>query len=310
VVRFLKSIIPLKRIAELYISIGYNKHGKTELYRDLMHHMAYSVDSFEIARGEKGMVMVVFTLPSYDIVFKVIKDRVSPPKDVTRFEVMERYDLVFKHDRVGRLVDAQEFEYLRFERKRFNQELLDELLEYAPNAVSLEDGWVVLKHLYTERRLTPLNLFIKEAPQTAAIEAVLDYGHAIKDLAAANIFPGDVLLKNFGVTRHGRIVFYDYDELCLVTDCTFRSIPQARSFDDEFSSEPWFYVGPMDIFPEEFHTFLGLPEPLHSIFIEHHGDLFGVDFWRKMQARHNAGQIVETFPYPADKHLKALDQSL
>ena len=304
-VHFLKSIIPLKRIAELYISIGYNKHGKTELYRDLMRHMASSMDKFEIARGEKGMVMAVFTLPSYDVVFKVIKDRVTPPKATSRAEVMERYDLVFKHDRVGRLVDAQQFDYLRFERERFTEGLLNELLEYAPSVVSLEDGCVVLKHLYTERRLTPLNLYIKEVPETAAANAVIDYGQAIKDLAAANVFPGDVLLKNFGVTRHGRVVFYDYDELCLVTDCVFRTIPQARDFDDEFAAEPWFYVGPMDIFPEEFRTFLGLTEPLRSIFIESHGDLFGIDFWRRLQARHTAGEVVETYPYPPSKHLIA-----
>jgi len=304
-VHFLKSIIPLKRIAELYISIGYNKHGKTELYRDLMRHMASSMDKFEIARGEKGMVMAFFTLPSYDVVFKVIKDRVTPPKATSRAEVMERYDLVFKHDRVGRLVDAQQFDYLRFERERFTEGLLNELLEYAPSVVSLEDGCVVLKHLYTERRLTPLNLYIKEVPETAAANAVIDYGQAIKDLAAANVFPGDVLLKNFGVTRHGRVVFYDYDELCLVTDCVFRTIPQARDFDDEFAAEPWFYVGPMDIFPEEFRTFLGLTEPLRSIFIESHGDLFGIDFWRRLQARHTAGEVVETYPYPPSKHLIA-----
>jgi isocitrate dehydrogenase kinase/phosphatase len=304
-VHFLKSIIPLKRIAELYISIGYNKHGKTELYHDLMHHMASSVDKFEIARGEKGMVMAVFTLPSYDVVFKVIKDRVTPPKATSRTEVIERYDLVFKHDRVGRLVDAQEFEYLRFERERFTGELLVELLENAPSVVSLEDNCVVLKHLYTERRLTPLNLYIKESPESAAANAVVDYGQAIKDLAAANVFPGDVLLKNFGVTRHGRVVFYDYDELCLVTECKFRTMPQARDFDDEFAVEPWFYVSPMDIFPEEFRTFLGLTEPLRSIFIETHSDLFGIDFWRRLQARHAAGEIVETYPYPPSKHLKA-----
>ena len=210
---------------------------------------------------------------------------------------MERYDLVFRHDRVGRLVDAQQFEYLRFERERFTEKLL----EYAPNVVSVEDGCVVLKHLYTERRLTPLNLYIKEAPKSAAANAVIDYGQAIKDLAAANVFPGDVLLKNFGVTRHGRVVFYDYDELCLVTDCKFRTMPQACDFDDELAAEPWFYVGPMDIFPVEFRTFLGLTEPLRSIFIQSHGDLFGVEFWRELQARHTAGEVVGTYPYPPSK---------
>lgn len=303
-VYFLKSIMPLKRLAELYISIGYNKHGKTELYRNLLRHIEHSTDKFQIAPGAKGMVMQVFTMPSYDVVFKVIKDRVEPPKTATRQDVMERYDLVFKHDRAGRLVDAQEFEYLSFDRSRFSEDLLAELLELAPSIVTADEHCVVFKHLYVERRLVPLNLYIQGAGEEAARSAVLDYGKAIKDLAATNIFPGDVLLKNFGVTRHGRVVFYDYDELCLLTDCQFRHVPPAQNYEDEFSAEPWFYVGPLDIFPAEFRTFLGLAEPLRSIFEEAHGELFGVEFWRDMQNRHHAGEMVEIFPYPESKHLR------
>jgi isocitrate dehydrogenase kinase/phosphatase len=302
-ITFLKSIIPLKRIAELYISIGYNKHGKTELYRELMDHMENSTDRFQIARGERGMVMVVFTLPSFDLVFKVIRDFVDPPKTSSRQDVMERYDLVFKHDRAGRLIDAQEFEYLSFWRSRFSPELIQELLTYAPSQVLVNDTCVTIKHLYIERRLTPLNLYVKEAGEEAAHQAVVDYGKAIKDLAATNIFPGDVLLKNFGVTRHGRVVFYDYDELCLLTVCKFRRMPQPRSYDDEFASEPFFYVGPLDIFPEEFRTFLGLVEPLRSTFIEHHADLFGTEFWRDMQRCHQAGEVVEILPYAESRRL-------
>ena len=302
-VDFLKSIIPLKRRAELYIAIGFNKHGKTELYRDLLRHLEHSTDQFEIARGEKGMVMTVFTLPSYDMVFKIIKDRIDPPKTVTRQEVIERYDLVFKHDRAGRLVDAQEFEHLTFERNRFSDALLAELAVVAPKAVVVSDDTVDIKHLYIERRLVPLNLYIKEASDQAAHLAVIDYGRAIKDLAATNIFPGDVLLKNFGVTRHGRVVFYDYDELCRITDCKFRKMPRPRSFEDEFEADPWFYVGPMDIFPEEFRTFLGLQEPLRSVFIEYHGDLFDAEFWKRMQARHRAGEVVDIVPYPDYRRL-------
>ena len=307
-VSFLKSIIPLKRLAELYISIGYNKHGKTELYRDLLRHLANSDDKFEIARGERGMVMIVFTMRSYDFVFKVIKDRITPPKATSRREVMDRYDLVFKHDRAGRLVDAQEFEHISFERSRFSQELLDELLEVAPQGVEVDEACVVIHHLYTERRLTPLNLYVKEVDEERARRVVIDYGQAIKDLAATNIFPGDVLLKNFGVTRHGRVVFYDYDELTLLSSCKFRRMPQASSYDEELSAEPWFYVGPDDIFPEEFLTFLGLQEPLRSLFIDRHGDLFEVEFWRRMQARHAAGDVIDIFPYPENRRLESINR--
>jgi isocitrate dehydrogenase kinase/phosphatase len=299
-IAFLKSMMPLKRVAELYIAIGYHKHGKTELYRDLLHHLAHSHDKFQLAPGDKGMVMAVFALPSYDVVFKVIKDRFSYPKTTTRQDVIDKYQLVFKHDRAGRLVDAQEFEYLKFDRRRFAPELLDELLATAANSVSVEGDSVVIKHLYTERRLIPLNLYLRD-PEAA--EAVVDYGQAIKDLAATNIFPGDLLLKNFGVTRHGRVVFYDYDELCLLTDCNFRELPQAGTQQEEFASEPWFFVGDDDIFPEEFLTFLGFPGKLREIFIRAHGDLLGVEFWTTMQKRIRAGEVIDIFPYKQDKRL-------
>ncbi len=296
-IALLRSIMPRKPVAELYTQIGYNRHGKTELYRDLMRHLATTDDRFEIAPGERGMVMIVFTMPSYDVVFKVIKDRFAYPKTTTREDVMARYQLVFKHDRAGRLVDAQEFEYLRFDRARFRPELLDELLAVAGRTVFLDGDAVVIRHLYTERRLTPFNLFIKQADESAARAAVIDYGRCIKDLAAANIFPGDVLLKNFGVTRHGRVVFYDYDELCLLSDCRFREQPPPRDDADELSSEPWYYVAEGDVFPAEFRTFLGLPEPLRNVFTATHGDLFDVAFWRATQARCAAGELADIFPY-------------
>ncbi len=303
-IEFLKSILPLKRIAELYISIGYHKHGKTELYRDLLRHLANSADQFEIARGDKGMVMLVFDLPSYDVVFKIIKDQFAYPKMTTRQEVMEKYALVFKHDKAGRLVDAQEYEHLQFERSRFSDKLVAELLKTAAGSVTVQGSTIAIKHLYTERRMTPLNLYVREAPEDAAREAILDYGQAVKDLAATNIFPGDMLLKNFGVTRHGRVVFYDYDELCLLTACNFRELPQSGDVDEELSADPWFYVGPHDIFPEEFIRFFGLSPDLREVFLQAHGDLLGVGFWTNLQARHRAGEVVDIFAYKQSKRLK------
>jgi isocitrate dehydrogenase kinase/phosphatase len=296
-VAFLQSIMPGKPSAELYNAIGYNKHGKTELYRDLMRHIDQSADRLEPARGDRGMVMIVFTLPSFGVVFKVIRDQFAYPKTTTRREVMGRYQLVFKHDRAGRLVDAQEFEHLAFARERFADDLLAELTGDAAGSVTVRDGLVAIKHLYTERRLTPLNLYLREADAALARDAVLDYGQAVKDLAATNIFPGDMLLKNFGVTRHGRVVFYDYDEICLVTDCNFRDMPRAHDCDEEFGAEPWFYVGSNDIFPEEFLTFLGLEGELRETFLQAHGDLLTADYWRKLQARHRAGEVMEIIPY-------------
>jgi isocitrate dehydrogenase kinase/phosphatase len=296
--------MPRKPIAELYIAIGYNKHGKTELYRDLMQHIDQSTDTFEIAPGDRGMVMCVFTLPSFDVVFKVIRDTFAHPKTTTRREVMDKYQLVFKHDRAGRLADVQEFEHLAFARDRFSDELLAELASEAAGTVRVGERIVDIRHLYSERRMIPMNLYLREADDSAAGDAIIDYGQAVKDLAASNIFPGDMLLKNFGVTRHRRVIFYDYDELCLVTDCDFREMPLARDFDEEFGSDPWFYVGPHDVFPEEFLVFMGLGGEQREAFLEAHGDLLTAQYWRTMQARHRAGEVMDIIPYAPCRRLK------
>lgn len=297
VIMFLKSIMPRKRLAELYIAVGHNKHGKTLLYRDLIDHLSHSDDQFEIAPGERGMVMLVFTLPSYDMVFKVIKDHFDYPKRTTRQQVKACYDLVFQHDRAGRLVDAQEFEHLEFDRQRFSEALLRELADKTNHTVQIGPDRVAIAHVYMERRLTPLNLYLGDVADEAAVAAALDYGQAIKDLAASAIFPGDLFLKNFGVTRHGRVVFYDYDELQLLTTCRFRRMPPPRNDGDEFSAEPWFSVQEHDVFPEQFPAFLGLRPELKAAFMQRHADLFDIAFWRAMQEQHLAGQTLNIYPY-------------
>jgi isocitrate dehydrogenase kinase/phosphatase len=246
----------------------------------------------------------VFTLPSFNIVLKIIKDRIAPPKRTTRRHVMEQYHRVFVRDRVGRLADAQLFQGLEFRRECFSASLLAELLDVAPSVVRVDGDHVALGHLYTERRLRPLNLYLQEVDEAAADAAILDYGAAIKDLAATNIFTGDLLLKNFGVSRHGRVIFYDYDELALLTDCRFRRLPQATSDEDELSAEPWFSVGEHDIFPEEFVPFLLPPGRLRDVFLDAHADLLDPAWWQAVQARQHAGELVDTFPYPAARRLR------
>jgi isocitrate dehydrogenase kinase/phosphatase len=301
VIGFLHSILPRKRISELYLSLGYDKHGKTEFYRDLTSYAAASDESFVVAPGQRGLVMSVFTLPSYEFVFKVIRDTFPASKATTRRRVMERYRQVMLHDRVGRLVDFQEFEHLKFPRARFSTELLDELLSEASRSVGIEGDDVVIRHLYVGRRVTPLDVFLKTAPEAEREAAIADWGLAVKELAAANIFAGDMLAKNFGVTRHGRVVFYDYDELCALDDCQFRIFPSSRSDDEEMASEPWFSVRDGDVFPEELGRFLGIDDRLHEVFLQHHGDLFDVDFWRTMQERNREGEIIDFFPYAESK---------
>ncbi len=302
-VDFLATLMPNKRRDELWTAIGYHKHGKTELYRELMRHLDGPGARFEPSEGDRGMVMSVFTLPSLNVVFKVIKDRFDPPKHTTRSQVMARYDLVFAHDRVGRLADAQEFQHLAFRRDHFDPVFLAELAREAGKSVVVEGERVVVRHCYTERRVTPLNLYLRSANPTAALAAVIDYGQAVRDLAAANVFPGDMLLKNFGVTRHGRVIFYDYDELCLLTDCRVRNLPEPRAEEDELLGEPWFGVSEGDIFPEEFHRFMVLSGELGEGFLANHAELFTPEFWLEMQARQRAGDIVDFFPYPPARRL-------
>jgi len=303
-VAFLRSIMPRKQVAELYTALGFNKHGKTELYRSLLQHLRAGVDRFEIAPGQRGMVMAVFTLPGFDVVFKVLRDRFEAPKNVTAEEVRAKYRLVFRHDRAGRLVDAQEFEHLAFERDRFDEALLEELLRSCSERVRVVDGRVVISHLYTERRLNPLDLYLRTADGEAARDAVVDYGQVLRDLAATNIFPGDMLTKNFGVSRHGRLMFYDYDELATLTDCRFRELPASSDDHDEGSAEPWFYVGERDIFPEEFRAFLGLRGDLLSEFLSHHEELLKVSFWHRMQELHRRGEVLDIYPYRSSRRLR------
>jgi isocitrate dehydrogenase kinase/phosphatase len=302
-VRYLQQLMPRKHLIDLYNAIGFHRHGKTEFYRDFIAHLRKSSDRFVTAEGARGMVMSVFTLRSYDVVFKLIKDKFDLPKDSTHEDVRRRYRLVFEHDRAGRLVEAHEFEHLRIPGDRFDPELLAQLLRDAASIVKMQGGDVVIAHAYVERRLRPLNLFFQENNAEALAAAGRDYGQSIKDLAASNIFPGDLLTKNFGVTRHGRVVFYDYDELCFLTDCRFRELPEPRVPEDEIAAEPWFSVRENDIFPEEFLQFLSFPKSAVTALLEHHSEIFRADFWRAIQRQIRAGEIPEVFPYRAERRL-------
>jgi isocitrate dehydrogenase kinase/phosphatase len=303
-VEFLRSVMPLKRVDELYNAIGYNKHGKTELFRNLMAYLEHPDARFAFAEGDEGMVMAVFTLPAFNLVFKIIKDSFGAPKNTTRQAVMDKYHFVFVRDRVGRLADAQEFEHLEFPRRCFPEDLLAYLLSVAATTVRVAGDRVIVRHVYTERRVTPLNIFLRDAEPGAAREAVVEYGNAIKDLAAADIFTGDMLLKNFGVTRNGRVICYDYDELCLLSECRFRRIPPPTSIEEEFAAEPWFFVGEQDVFPEEFRAFLVPAGEAREAFLEAHGDLLEVEFWQRAQRRLGAGEVVDVFPYRRSGLLK------
>jgi isocitrate dehydrogenase kinase/phosphatase len=297
VVLFLQQLMPAKPISEIYSAMGHNKHGKTYYHRCAFRHMQSTTDQFNIAPGIKGMVMSVFTLPSYDFVFKIIKDRFTPPKDMTREQVKAKYALVKRWDRVGRMADTQEFTNLAFARERFSEELMEELRKVAPSVIEEHGKALIIKHVYVERRMTPLNLYLRNATEEQ-VEAVMDeYGNAIKQLAAANIFPGDMLLKNFGVTRHGRVVFYDYDEIVPLIDCHFRKIPQPRTEEEEMASKPWYTVRPNDIFPEEFSLFFSGNQRAREVFDTLHSEIYEASFWQGLQKKILSGHVEDFFPY-------------
>jgi isocitrate dehydrogenase kinase/phosphatase len=294
---FLKSLLPRKPVSELFTVLGRARQGKTERYREIMRHLAGTPDRFVPAPGQRGLVMVCFTLTSFDVVFKVIRDRFPYPKNVLREEVLAKYQLVFRHDRAGRLVDAQEFRRLRFPKALFAPELLAELLTETALSVHEAEEHLVFDHMYIERRMTPLDLYLRTASPAAAEQAALEYGQCIRDLAHTNIFPGDLLLKNFGVTRHGRVIFYDYDELCLVTDCHFRELPPAANPEDEMRGEPWFYVGEHDVFPETFISFVAFDAAQRAALLRTHGEIFTAKFWQHVQRRLVEGEMLEVLPY-------------
>jgi len=303
-IAFLRSLMPVKPVGELYNALGYHKHGKTEFWRHVQRHLSRTDEKIVRAPGAQGMVMEVFTLPSLDVVFKVIKDSFPPPKQVSADEVKRRYQLVFAHDRAGRLVDAQLFEGISFPRARFSRAFLAELLESASRSVRVEGDEVVVRHCYAERRVKPLDVFLRDAEPDEALHAALDYGQTIRDLAVTGVFAGDLLLKNFGVTRHGRVVFYDYDELRLLEECRFRDVPPSRTDEDELMDEPWFAVGPDDVFPAELARFIPFAGGIRDAYLAAHACIYDPAWWRALVERRAAGDLADIYPYGEERRLR------
>jgi isocitrate dehydrogenase kinase/phosphatase len=300
-VQFLRSLMPRKPRNEIYSALGLQKQGKNLFYRDFLYHLRHSSDKFGISPGIKGMVMLVFDLPSFPYVFKVIKDFYPPQKDTTREQIKGKYLLVKTHDRVGRMADTLEYTSVAFPRSRISAELMAELQHFCPSQIEIDDEVLMIQHVYIERRMIPLNIYLHDATPEQLAHAVVEYGNAIKDLVAANIFPGDMLWKNFGVTRHGKVVFYDYDEIEYITDCNFRRVPTPRNEEDEMSGEIWYSVGPKDVFPETFGPFLLGNPAVREAFMKHHRDLLEASFWQAHKARIQSGYVFDVFPYDPAK---------
>jgi isocitrate dehydrogenase kinase/phosphatase len=303
-VQFLRSMMPRKPRSELYSALGLQKQGKNLFYRDFLYHLRHSSDKFRIAPGIKGMVMLVFDLPSFPFVFKVIKDFYPAPKETTREQIKSKYLLVKQHDRVGRMADTLEYSNVAFPRMRFEDELVEELKHFCGSLLEEDGDDLVIRHVYIERRMVPLNIYLHDATPEQIERAIVEYGNAIKDLVAANIFPGDMLFKNFGITRHGKIVFYDYDEIEYLTECNFRRVPTPRNEEEEMSGEVWYHVGPKDVFPETFGPFLLGNPAIRDVFMKHHADLLDAAFWQGHKERIQNGHVHDVFPYEAAKRFK------
>ncbi|EMV67393.1 bifunctional isocitrate dehydrogenase kinase/phosphatase [Escherichia coli] len=296
-VEWLREILPGKTTAELYMAIGCQKHAKTESYREYLVYLQGCNEQFIEAPGIRGMVMLVFTLPGFDRVFKVIKDKFAPQKEMSAAHVRACYQLVKEHDRVGRMADTQEFENFVLEKRHISPALMELLLQEAAEKITDLGKQIVIRHLYIERRMVPLNIWLEQVEGQQLRDAIEEYGNAIRQLAAANIFPGDMLFKNFGVTRHGRVVFYDYDEICYMTEVNFRDIPPPRYPEDELASEPWYSVSPGDVFPEEVRHWLCADPRIGPLFEEMHADLFRADYWRALQNRIREGHVEDVYAY-------------
>ena len=299
-VAFLRKLMPARAAAELYTAVGLQKQGKTLFYRDLQEHLTHATDRFVEAPGVRGLVMVVFTLPSFPCVFKLMRDTFGAPKQSTHDDVRRQYQLVKHHDRVGRMADTLEFSDVAFPLARFDAALLAELESACHSLVERDGDRLIVKHLYIEARVTPLDIYLRGADDGRARHGIDEYGRAIRELAAAGIFPGDLFCKNFGVTHSGRVVFYDYDEVALITDLNFRDLVAARDDLDELAAEPWYSVGPSDVFPAEWPTFLFAPGRDRTLFMEHFPELTTARWWVERQHDLQRGLVPDVRPYPDD----------
>jgi isocitrate dehydrogenase kinase/phosphatase len=303
-VSFLLSIMPRKSVVDLYAMLGLQKQAKTLFYRQLQHHLTHSRDNFQVAPGVRGMVMLVFTLPSFQFVFKLIKDRFDPPKTSSRQDVKEKYLLVKHHDRAGRLADTLEYSNVAIPLNRIDPSLMKQLTEEAGSSIEIDGDMLVIRHIYIERRMEPLDNFLAQASGNDRSRVIREYGHAIRDLAGANIFPGDMLKKNFGVTRLGRVVFYDYDEICYITECNFRKVPPARDYDDMMSDTPWYSVEEHDVFPETFGPFFFADADDMVLFRKDHAELMEAAWWKQVKENILTGKQQDIFPYPDKKRFR------
>ncbi len=314
---FLQSIMPHAALSELYSSLGYDRHGKTEFYRDLHRFVHVSREQFVIAPGLEGAVMIAFTLPNFPFVFKVIKNKPcflrSPnetPKVITEDEVREQYAFVLHRDRSGRMVDTHEFENLRFKKKRFSAPLLNEFAQAATRNVIVTDDYVIIRRVYVQRKVVPFPLYLDSEKDPETVRRVLvDFGYFLKDIASSGVFPCDLFNTwNYGVTHWGRVVLYDYDDVLPIERVRFREKPVPTDVTLEtMPEEDWISASGEEFFVDEIDRYSGIPSPLKGIFKTVHGDLFTLKFWSSLTDRLARGEIFDVIPYDRTKSFSVRD---
>jgi isocitrate dehydrogenase kinase/phosphatase len=181
--------------------------------------------------------------------------------------------------------------------------LLNELKKKAGLNLEIENDLLIVKHMYIENKMTPLNIYLETADKNQQTHIINDYGKAIDELINSNIFPGDMLTKNFGVTRNNRVVFYDYDEITLMSTPVFKKIPKSRTYEEEMASEPWYYVGPNDVFPEEFQYFMLPSKHMKETFNTHYQKLLDAEYWGSIQENIKKNGVMDYYPYGSEKRM-------
>jgi isocitrate dehydrogenase kinase/phosphatase len=311
VLSFLDALAPERGHPAMCAVLGFTHPARVALNQRLQRHLRESGERFSRTPGREGTAMVVFAPPSFPYVFKVIRDFSSKAGWTGRARIMDLYRWVHEINRGRLMLDAWLYRNLDFPRRHFDDGVLQELLVSAPNSVRIEGDRIILKHVYAQRRVQPLNQFFEESRDRALREGAIDaLGTFIKDLAGMGLFIGDCygLTANTGLTHGSNVALFDFDDLGPLSRFRFRSTPQLPTEKDEFlwNTEvdgAWFAVDEFDVLVDEWERYLGVPPDLRDYFRRRHGDLFTTDYWTGVQRRVAAGEFHYVVPYPAERCL-------
>lgn len=311
VLAFLDTLAPERGHPAMCAVLGFTHPARVALNQALRRHLRETGERFAQVPGRTGMAMVVFAPPGFPYVFKVIRDHSPKPGWTGRGRVMDLYRWVHEMNRGRLMLDAWMYRNLHFPRRLFEDNIARELLRSAPHSVLLDGDTLVLRHVYAQRRVRPLNTFFDEVRDGALrVRAVDALGTFIKDLAAMGFFMGDCygLPFNTGLTHGFNVALFDFDDLGPLERYRFRETPPPPGEQDEllWNSEvdgAWFSMAENDVLVDEWERFLGVPPELREYFRQRHGSLFTTEYWRDVQRRVAGGELHYVLPYPAERRL-------